>query len=233
MELEEFKKFYKEEFGHSAYWVMFTDGSYNYQGSGACYSGLTHNNKTAKKAVFFFFDPPEEKQKIAEGWTNFIIQSEFFKDVFITRSYKKGIKDGFEVDVTKPKALVFSAVMMLRMPWEVGFGNSNFSWPDFVEAGLTQKQALWMMIKYRGKDGEICGHNRYNKNHVPLPQTLSWENFSRKSFCQEEEEGWNKMSGAQKIRESWDERAAYGNSHSIPPEHLSLKQAFNWAKENC
>jgi hypothetical protein len=232
MELEEFKKEFQGKFGHSAYWVMFTDGEYDYQDRGACYSSLTYGNKTVKKAVFFFKKPSKKYEKLAEKWTNFILQSEFFKDAFITRSYAKGIEGGFEVDVTKPKALIFSAVMMLRMPWEAGFGSSNFSWPAFVQAGLTRKQALWMMIQYRVKDGVISGNNRYNKNHVPLPQTMPWEKFSRLSFKRENAPGWDKESGIISIRNSWG-NDNYLTQTKTPPVELTFKQAFNWAKENC
>ena len=180
-------EFYEDEDTyHSNYIIYGKDGKVLLSSKGnACYSTLWDGYKDME-ALEVWFPKHEQEDKYVRDLVNWILNSETFGKVFITKGYDEGIENGFKVDIHQPTNLIFMNLAALRYPWESG-QSECYEWyyPQFIDDGFTIEQALYLSVNFDIRDGYLEDAS-YNTNHTPFPHELPFEQITIEHFkCQE------------------------------------------------
>ena len=151
----------------------------------ACYA-VVWGGYDGMEALEIWFPKHEQADKYVRDLVNWILNSETFGKVFITKDYDEGIENGFKVDIHQPTNLIFMNLAALRYPWESG-QSECYEWyyPQFIDDGFTIEQALYLSVNFDIRGGQLMDAN-YNTNHTPFPHELPFEQITIEHFnCQE------------------------------------------------
>ena len=109
-----------EDTCHSNYIIYGKNGKVLLISKGnACYSTLWSGYE-GMEALEVWFPEHEQADKYVRDLVNWVLNSETFGKVFITKDYDEGVESGFKVDIHQPTNLIFMNLAALRYPWESG-----------------------------------------------------------------------------------------------------------------
>lgn len=167
-----------EDTFHSNYIIYGKDGKVLLSSKGnACYSQVL-SGYGGMEALEVWFPEHEQAGKYVRDLVNWILNSETFGKVFITKDYDQGVENGFKVDIHQPTNLIFMNLAALRYPWESGQSDCyEWYYPQFIDDGFTIEQALYLSVNFDIRGGKLVNAG-YNTNHIPFPQGLLFEQLT-------------------------------------------------------
>lgn len=176
-------EFYEyEDTCHSNYIIYGKKGKVLLSSKGnACYSRVW-GGYGGMEAFEVWFPEHEQADEYVRDLVNWILNSETFGKVFITKDYDEGVENGFKVDIHQPTNLIFMNLAALRYPWESG-QSECYEWyyPQFIDDGFTIEQALYLSVNFDIMCGELVNAG-YNTNHTPFPHGLPFEQLTLEHF---------------------------------------------------
>lgn len=197
--------------------------------SNACYSTLWSGYRDME-ALEVWFPRHDQEEKYVRDLVNWILNSETFGKVFITKDYDEGVEGGFKVDIHQPTNLIFMNLAALRYPWESG-QSECYEWyyPQFIDDGFTIEQALYLSVNFDVKYGELVNAG-YNTNHTPFPHGLPFEQITIEHFYCQEGTMYN-MSSSIGVSPQWGDGSYDWNSTLRLEDHTYNEETISYLKE--
>lgn len=228
--MKEREDFQKKSIGHSNTLAFDKDRHQIYKFTAteqACYAHITYSPNISCEYLFIFFgkDTYFNLDRI-KSWSDWVINKSFYRDAFITKDVKEGLKYGFQIDTHIDRATMQGGMFALRHIFEF---KKRWCWQDFIDLGYDEYESYALASNVIVHYKKLI-NNHSNTNHYviqkdePFSRYLGKHKSNNKVLNKPLCEGFNPLEGFS--TSLWGCKASWSEGVNI-----GLPLHFN--KENC